>query len=106
MLMHCKILTVFYRVALLLRLFRVRVDMTKFIERHKFIFDEVFDTDATNEDVSDIACISTDDQDDLPTHHSPRTSYFLSHGRSTAGQHSLWSSICLKVARPLALHST
>ncbi|KAG0030712.1 Kinesin-like protein kif24 [Podila clonocystis] len=30
---------------------KVRVDMTKFIERHKFIFDEVFDTDATNEDV-------------------------------------------------------
>jgi kinesin family protein 2/24 len=25
--------------------------MTKFIERHKFVFDEVFDSDATNEDV-------------------------------------------------------
>lgn len=30
---------------------RVRVDMTKFIERHNFVFDEVFDSDATNEDV-------------------------------------------------------
>ncbi|KAF9952325.1 Kinesin-like protein kif24 [Mortierella alpina] len=30
---------------------KVRVDMTKFIERHNFVFDEVFDTDATNEDV-------------------------------------------------------
>lgn len=25
--------------------------MTKFIERHNFVFDEVFDSDATNEDV-------------------------------------------------------
>lgn len=31
---------------------RVRVDMTKYIERHGFVFDEVFDSDATNEDVS------------------------------------------------------
>ncbi|KAF9425282.1 Kinesin-like protein kif24 [Entomortierella beljakovae] len=30
---------------------KVRVDMTKYIERHNFVFDEVFDTDATNEDV-------------------------------------------------------
>ncbi|KAI1304849.1 Kinesin-like protein kif24 [Mortierella claussenii] len=30
---------------------KVRLDMTKFIERHKFVFDEVFDSDATNEDV-------------------------------------------------------
>ncbi|KAF9537865.1 Kinesin-like protein kif24 [Mortierella hygrophila] len=30
---------------------KVRVDMTKYIERHGFIFDEVFDSDATNEDV-------------------------------------------------------
>ncbi|KAG0259465.1 Kinesin-like protein kif24 [Actinomortierella ambigua] len=30
---------------------KVRVDMTKYIERHNFIFDEVFDSDATNEDV-------------------------------------------------------
>ncbi|KAF9216452.1 Kinesin-like protein kif24 [Podila verticillata] len=30
---------------------KVRVDMTKFIERHNFVFDEVFDSDATNEDV-------------------------------------------------------
>ncbi|KAF9584838.1 Kinesin-like protein kif24 [Lunasporangiospora selenospora] len=30
---------------------KMRVDMTKYIERHNFIFDEVFDTDATNEDV-------------------------------------------------------
>ncbi|KAK3830263.1 MAG: P-loop containing nucleoside triphosphate hydrolase protein [Linnemannia elongata] len=30
---------------------KVRVDMTKYIERHGFVFDEVFDSDATNEDV-------------------------------------------------------
>ncbi|ORZ16729.1 P-loop containing nucleoside triphosphate hydrolase protein [Lobosporangium transversale] len=30
---------------------KVRVDMTKYIERHNFIFDDVFDSDATNEDV-------------------------------------------------------
>ncbi|KAF9095052.1 Kinesin-like protein kif24 [Mortierella sp. AD031] len=30
---------------------KVRLDMTKYIERHKFVFDEVFDSDATNEDV-------------------------------------------------------
>ncbi|KAF9183164.1 Kinesin-like protein kif24 [Haplosporangium sp. Z 11] len=30
---------------------KVRVDMTKYIERHNFVFDDVFDTDATNEDV-------------------------------------------------------
>ncbi|KAG0228206.1 Kinesin-like protein kif24 [Actinomortierella wolfii] len=30
---------------------KVRVDMTKYIERHNFVFDEVFDSDATNEDV-------------------------------------------------------
>ncbi|CAO3572215.1 unnamed protein product [Mortierella alpina] len=30
---------------------KVRLDMTKFIERHKFVFDEVFDSDASNEDV-------------------------------------------------------
>ncbi|KAF9998677.1 Kinesin-like protein kif24 [Modicella reniformis] len=30
---------------------KVRLDMTKYIERHKFAFDEVFDADATNEDV-------------------------------------------------------
>ncbi|KAF9921747.1 Kinesin-like protein kif24 [Linnemannia zychae] len=30
---------------------KVRVDMTKYIERHGFVFDDVFDSDATNEDV-------------------------------------------------------
>jgi len=31
--------------------------MTKYIERHKFVFDEVFDSEATNEDVcADIEC--------------------------------------------------
>ncbi|KAG0250446.1 Kinesin-like protein kif24 [Mortierella polycephala] len=30
---------------------KVRLDMTKFIERHKFVFDEVFDSTSTNEDV-------------------------------------------------------
>ncbi|KAK3844107.1 MAG: P-loop containing nucleoside triphosphate hydrolase protein [Linnemannia gamsii] len=30
---------------------KVRLDMTKFIERHKFVFDEVFDSDDSNEDV-------------------------------------------------------
>ncbi|KAK3817366.1 MAG: P-loop containing nucleoside triphosphate hydrolase protein [Benniella sp.] len=30
---------------------KVRLDMTKYIERHRFVFDEVFDADATNEDV-------------------------------------------------------
>ncbi|KAG0218460.1 Kinesin-like protein kif24 [Mortierella sp. GBA43] len=30
---------------------KVRVDMTKYIERHNFVFDEVFDSDASNEDV-------------------------------------------------------
>lgn len=29
--------------------------MTKFIERHNFVFDEVFDSDATNEDVRYLA---------------------------------------------------
>lgn len=30
---------------------RVKVDLTKYIEEHGFVFDEVFDTDASNEDV-------------------------------------------------------
>ncbi|KAF9912596.1 Kinesin-like protein kif24 [Linnemannia zychae] len=30
---------------------KVRVDMTKYIERHGFVFDDVFDSDSTNEDV-------------------------------------------------------
>ncbi|KAF9168538.1 Kinesin-like protein kif24, partial [Mortierella sp. AD011] len=30
---------------------KVRVDMTKYIERHNFVFDDVFDSGATNEDV-------------------------------------------------------
>ncbi|KAK3808743.1 MAG: P-loop containing nucleoside triphosphate hydrolase protein [Benniella sp.] len=30
---------------------KVRVDMTKYIERHNFVFDEVFDSDSSNEEV-------------------------------------------------------
>ncbi|KAJ3411834.1 Kinesin-like protein kif24 [Chytridiales sp. JEL 0842] len=30
---------------------KVKVDLTKFVEQHEFTFDEVFDTDATNDDV-------------------------------------------------------
>jgi kinesin family protein 2/24 len=30
---------------------RAKVDLTKYIERHQFVFDEVFDADADNEEV-------------------------------------------------------
>jgi Kinesin motor domain len=32
-------------------MFRVKVDLTKYVENHEFIFDEAFDADATNDDV-------------------------------------------------------
>ena len=31
--------------------FRVKVDLTKYVETHEFVFDEAFDADATNDDV-------------------------------------------------------
>ena len=30
---------------------RVKVDLTKYMERHAFVFDEVFDADASNQEV-------------------------------------------------------
>lgn len=30
---------------------KVKVDLTKYVETHEFVFDEVFDSDATNDDV-------------------------------------------------------
>jgi hypothetical protein len=32
-------------------LFRVKVDLTKYVEQHSFTFDEVFDVDADNQEV-------------------------------------------------------
>lgn len=75
--------------------------MTKFIERHKFIFDEVFDTDATNEDVSGISCACASIVMINPPH-----SHFMPYNRSIAEQHFHWSSICSRAARPPALRST
>jgi hypothetical protein len=31
---------------------RVKVDLTKYVEQHSFTFDEVFDSDADNHEVS------------------------------------------------------
>jgi hypothetical protein len=31
--------------------YRVKVDLTKYVENHEFTFDEAFDADATNDDV-------------------------------------------------------
>jgi hypothetical protein len=36
------------------RHFRVKVDLTKYIEQHTFNFDDVFDTENTNNHVSNI----------------------------------------------------
>ena len=32
-------------------IFRVKVDLTRYTEKHAFVFDEVFDENDTNEDV-------------------------------------------------------
>jgi kinesin family protein 2/24 len=49
---------------------KVKVDLTKFVESHRFMFDEVFDEGSTNEDIYATTC-------------KPLVSFFLNKGKAT-----------------------